>query len=65
MDWTEKLRLWGNTYAAARAAERAAAQPSNSMHADLQREAQRLREHANRLHGQIYSEIGQDRHPRA
>jgi hypothetical protein len=65
MDWTHKLRLWGSTYAAARAAERAAAQQSSSTRADLQREAQRLRENANRLHGEIYSEIGQDRHPRA
>jgi hypothetical protein len=65
MDLTEKLRLWGHTYAAARAAERAAAQQSSSTGSNLQREAQRLREHANRLHGEIYTEFDRHQHPRA
>jgi hypothetical protein len=58
MDLTEKLRHWGNAYAAARNAERAAAKQGSPTHADLQRQAQQLREHANRLHGEIYRQLG-------
>ena len=57
MDLTEKLRHWGNAYAAARSAERAAAKQGGATPADLQREAQQLREHANRLHGEIYRQL--------
>ena len=62
MDWTERLGLWGSAYAAARAAERAAAQQSSSTDRDLRREAQLLRARADRLHREIYTEIGQQRH---
>jgi len=56
MNLTEQLRLWGTTHAAARAAEHAAARGEGAP--ALESEARRLREHANRLHGQIYSSIG-------
>jgi hypothetical protein len=61
MQLTEKLRVWGSAHAAARAAERAAAQQATSTDHDLRREAQLLRERANRLHREIYSEIGRRR----
>jgi hypothetical protein len=61
MQLTDKLRVWGSAHAAARAAERAAAQQASSGGPDLRREAQLLREHANRLHREIYGEIGRQR----
>ena len=61
MNLTEKLGCWGSAYAAARAAERAAAQQTSSLDEALVREAQLLREHADRLHREIYTEIGQQR----
>lgn len=64
MHLTEKLRLWGAAHGAARAAERAAATQPASSDRNLRREAQLLRERANRLHREIYSEIGEQR-PRA
>ena len=54
MDLMEKLSCWGSAYAAARAAERAAAQQTSSIDGDLVREAQLLREHADRQHREIY-----------
>jgi len=56
MDLTEKLRPWGNAYAAARAAERAAMR-EGSTDSVLRRQAQQLREHANQLHGDIYRQL--------
>ncbi len=56
MNVTEKLKLWGVTHAQARAAEQAAAQQQGAPE-DLQRSARQLRERANRLHGEIYSEL--------
>ncbi len=61
MQLTEKLRAWGSARAAARAAERAAAQQPTASDHDLRRQAQVLRDHANRLHREIYSEIGRPR----
>lgn len=59
MELTEKLRVWGSAHAAARAAEeRAIAQQAAGGDHELRRNAQQLREHANRLHRQIYAEIG-------
>jgi len=58
MDLTEKLSLWGATHAAARNTERAAAQRSGPDSIELRREAQRLREHADRLHREVYTELG-------
>jgi hypothetical protein len=58
MELTEKLLLWGTTHAAARDAARAA-QTESGPHAQArQREAQALRERADRLHREIYGELG-------
>ena len=56
MDWTEKLRAWGSTYAAARSAERAAAH-ANPADVRLEQEARALRERADSLHREICREI--------
>jgi len=58
MKLTEKLSLWGATHAAARDAERAAAQSGGE---DLRRRASALREHADRLHREVYMELGPSR----
>jgi len=60
MNITEQLRLWGKTHSAARAAEHAAAREEGDSRS-LQNEARRLREHADRLHGEIYSSLGTSR----
>lgn len=57
MDITEKLGLWGATHTRARRLERAAGQDPAEREA-LQREARQLRESADRLHREIYDEIG-------
>lgn len=57
MDITEKLGLWGATRAKARSLEQAARQPDARDDA-LQREATTLRQHADRLHREIYDEMG-------
>lgn len=63
MDLTQKLSLWGVTYAAARDAERAAARQSGAPGDHLQREARQLRERADRLHREVYMELGPERKP--
>ena len=65
MNLTEQLRLWGTTHAAARAAERAMAQPRGAEGPELERQARSLRERANALHREIYSSLGRKREPRA
>jgi acyl-CoA reductase-like NAD-dependent aldehyde dehydrogenase len=56
MDLVDKLRLWGIAHGAARDAERQAAQQQG---ADaLHRQARQLRERADRLHREIYRELG-------
>ena len=57
MDITEKLGLWGATHAQARSLEQAAQQPSAARE-DLQHQARQLRQHADRLHREIYDEMG-------
>jgi hypothetical protein len=58
MKLTEKLSLWGATHAAARDAERAAAQQSGERCDQLRLEARRLRERADSLHREVYRELG-------
>jgi hypothetical protein len=58
MKFTEKLSLWGVAHAAARNAERAAAQQDGEPSDNLHREARILRERANRLHREVYMELG-------
>ncbi len=58
MKLTDKLSLWGTTHAAARDAERAAAQGSGERREELRLEAQRLREQADSLHREVYRELG-------
>ena len=65
MDVTEKLSLWGATHAAARVAAREAAQAAGLHSETRQREAQALRERADRLHREIYTELGAARANRA
>lgn len=62
MDITEKLGLWGATHTRARRLERAAGQDPRAAET-LRQEARQLRESADRLHREIYDEIGrrQDR----
>jgi hypothetical protein len=59
MDTTERLRAWGATHAQARKAETAAQQSNDSDEAGrLWREAETLRQEADRLHRDIYSSLG-------
>jgi acyl-CoA reductase-like NAD-dependent aldehyde dehydrogenase len=55
---TDKLSLWGAALAAARDAERAAAQQVGDSYDPLRRKARALREHADRLHREVYRELG-------
>lgn len=57
MDITEKLGLWGATHARARSLERAA-QEAGTDPGDLQQQARQARQHADRLHREIYEEMG-------
>ena len=61
MELTEKLLLWGRTHAAARNATRAAEQERGPRGQERQREARALRESADRLHHEIYRELGAGR----
>jgi hypothetical protein len=63
MKSTEKLSLWGLAHAAARDAERAAAQQTSDPSGRLGREARLLRERADRLHREVYLELGPRRSP--
>lgn len=58
MNLTEKLKLWGTAHAEARAAERAAAQQRDAGGTQLDHDARRKRDQADRLHGEIYRELG-------
>ena len=60
MKSTEKLSLWGVAHAAARDAERAA-QQAGAPSELLRREARLLRERADRLHREVYLELGRRR----
>ena len=58
MDFTERLRAWGVAHAQARGAERAAGQQADAERSDtLRRQAQSLREQADRLHREIYRSL--------
>jgi hypothetical protein len=57
MDMHEQLRHWGTVHAQARAAEQAASR-SGSTASELEQQARRLREEADRLHRTIYGELG-------
>jgi len=57
MQSTEKLSQWGVAHAAARDAERAAAQQTGEPADRLRREARLLRERADRLHREVYIEL--------
>ena len=61
MKSTEKLSQWGVAHAAARDAERAAAQQNGESSERLRREARLLRERADRLHREVYVELGRRR----
>jgi hypothetical protein len=61
MKLTEKLSLWGVTHAAARDAERAAGQKDGPAREHLRHEARLLRERADRLHREVYQQLGPDR----
>jgi hypothetical protein len=58
MELTEKLLVWGKTHAAARSATRAAEQLQGPRSEERRREAKALRESADRLHHEIYRELG-------
>ena len=60
MDMTEKLRHWGAVHAKARDAEQAAARQHDGGR-ELDQQARRLREEADRLHRTIYGELGSRR----
>ncbi len=60
MNVTEKLCLWGVTHAAARHAE-LAAQKNDKNCDEVRRQAKLLRERADRLHREVYLELGPDR----
>jgi len=61
MDLVEKLRLWGVAHAQARHAERDLARQTGGAASEKRLEALRLREHADRLHGEVYGELGRRR----
>lgn len=54
MDLTEKLRAWGAAHAQARSAEQRASQGTE----DLRQQARSLRQIADRLHREIYEQMG-------
>ena len=58
MDLTEKLRVWGAVHAQARCAREALAQAGAGSLQEAKNQAQLLQQHADRLHRQIYSQIG-------
>jgi hypothetical protein len=58
MDWTEHLRAWGLAHAEARKAESAAREGGNAVDSgDLRRQAQSLRDRADRLHHEVYRSL--------
>lgn len=60
---THKLSLWGAAHAAARDAERAAAQAGGQARDELRHRARVLRERADRLHREAYLELEPRREP--
>lgn len=62
---THKLSLWGAAHAAARDAERAAAQEGGQARDELRHRARVLRERADRLHREVYLELGPRHEPGA
>jgi hypothetical protein len=56
MDHLEQLRRWGAAHGAARDAERRAELAGKR--GELQHEARRLRERADRLHAEVYGQLG-------
>lgn len=58
MDLTEKLRVWGAVHAQARSARETLARTGSSSHRAAQRRAQLLQQRADRLHREIYAQIG-------
>ncbi len=62
MDMVEKLREWGRAHGAARDAEREAHRDSAGRDGQ---HARTLRERADRLHREIYDELGGRREARA
>jgi hypothetical protein len=66
MDITEQLKAWGAAHAQARAAEHAAGQGGpTGQDARAQHEARALREHADRLHRDIYRSLDRRSRERA
>lgn len=58
MDLTEKLRVWGAVHAQARNAREAVARTGAPSQQEAQRRAQLLQQQADRLHREIYAQIG-------
>jgi hypothetical protein len=58
MDMHEQLRRWGAVHAQARDAEQQAASRGGGTFGELEQQARRLREEADRLHRTIYGELG-------
>jgi hypothetical protein len=58
MDQVEKLRLWGAAHGAARDAERQAAREGGQAGQELLLKSRALRERADRLHWEVYAELG-------
>jgi hypothetical protein len=58
MNQVEQLQRWGAVHGAAREAERQAAQQGPSAGHPLRERAKKLREQADRLHAEIYGQIG-------
>ncbi|TFY99213.1 hypothetical protein EZ313_21830 [Ramlibacter henchirensis] len=61
MDHVEQLQRWGAAHGAAREAERAAAQENGPTRQQLQQDARLLRERADRLHAEVYRQLGRSR----
>lgn len=62
MNLTEQLKAWGHAHAQARRAEHAAQQDGRHPESrELRRQAQFLRDEADRLHREIYHGLGRSR----
>lgn len=58
MDQVQQLQRWGAAHGAARDAERQAALEGGDARRKLQQQARELRDHADRMHAEIYGQIG-------
>ena len=58
MNQVEQLQRWGAAHGAARDAERQAALEGGDARKNLQQQARALREQADRMHAEIYGQIG-------